>query len=56
MGTLLSNVGTVITSVVGWAGDFATAITGDTTGLLIVPVCLGLSLFGIHILRSLMGR
>lgn len=71
MSNLLSAIGTCIAYIIGgtagsgadavsitfansWVGKFATAITGQP--LFLVSVCLGLSLFGIHILRSLMGR
>lgn len=56
MSTVLTAVGTVITSAVGWVGSYATAISSDTTGILIIPFVMGLSLFGIHIMKSLMGR
>lgn len=52
---LLTAIGTVITSVVGWMGDFLAVFT-TTNGLLLLTMILSFTLFGIHVLKSLMGR
>ena len=52
---LLTAIGSVVTSSVGWISSFLGEIT-TTNGLLILPFALGFSLFGIHIMKSLMGR
>lgn len=52
---VVTAVGTVITSVVSWMGSFLSAIT-TTNGLLLISFILSFSLFGIHIMKSLMGR
>lgn len=48
-------VTSVISGVVSWMGSFLSAITA-TNGLLLISFVLSLSLFGIHIMKSLMGR
>lgn len=48
-------VGSVVTSVVSWMGSFLAQIT-TTNGLLLISFVLSFTLFGIHIMKSLMGR
>lgn len=55
LGDLMTAIGTVVTGAVGWVGDFLAEIN-TTNGLLILPFALGFSLFGLHIMKSLMGR
>lgn len=52
---VVTAVGSVITSVVSWMGSFLSAIT-TTNGLLLISFILSFTLFGIHIMKSLMGR
>lgn len=54
MATILTTIGTVVTSVIDWAGEFVTEIAAQP--LYLLPLCLGFTLFGVHILKSLMGR
>ncbi len=53
--TLLTDVGSVFTKVIGWAGDVGGAIVGDPVLLLYciaVPLCgIGVGMFA-HLLRS----
>lgn len=55
IGTLLSSVGSVFTSVIGWVGDVAAAIVDQPVLLLFcvaVPLCgLGVGMFA-RLLRS----
>ena len=55
-GTYTPSGGTAVTIAFAdsWVGKFATCITG--TPVILLVFCLGLSLFGIHILRSLQNR
>lgn len=48
-------VGDVITDVVGWMTSFLTQIT-TANGLLLISFVLSFVLFGIHVMKSLMGR
>lgn len=50
-----SQVTTIIQSVVSWMTSFLSAIT-TSNGLLLISFVLSFSLFGIHIMKSLMGR
>ena len=46
IGTLLTNVGTVFTSAIGWVGEVAETITGEPILLL---ACVGIPLCGLGI-------
>lgn len=48
-------VTSVISSVVGWMTSFLTQIT-TANGLLLISFVLSFVLFGIHVMKSLMGR
>lgn len=48
-------VGSVVSNVVSWMGSFLAQIT-TTNGLLLISFVLSFTLFGIHIMKSLMGR
>lgn len=52
---ILTQVGSAITSVISWMGSFLSAIT-TTNGLLLISFILSFTLFGIHVMKSLMGR
>lgn len=52
---VLSAVSTTIGSVIDWAESFLGTIT-TSNGLILVPVILSFTLFGVHVLKSLMNR
>lgn len=52
---VVTAVGSVVSSVVSWMGSFLAQIT-TTNGLLLISFVLSFTLFGIHIMKSLMGR
>lgn len=52
---VLDAIGTVITSVVSWMTSFLSVFTTGN-GLLLLAMILSFTLFGIHVLKSLMGR
>lgn len=51
---LLTDIGTIVTQAISWCTSFITEITSQP--LLLLVTLMSLSLFGIHILKSLMGR
>lgn len=51
---ILTQVTSVVTQAISWCTSFVTEIT--TQPLLLLCVIMSMSLFGIHILKSLMGR
>ena len=46
MSTLLTNIGTVITSIVGWLGSVATALIGNEVFQIMLAVVMFTLLFG----------
>lgn len=54
MSSILTDIGTVVTQAITWCTSFVTEITSQP--LLLLCVIMSMSLFGIHILKSLMGR
>lgn len=48
---VVSGVGNVLTGALDWMETCLAEITTDN-GLIFIPIALGLSLFGIHLLRS----
>ena len=55
LSAVLSAISTTVGSVIDWAESFLGVIT-SSNGLILVPVILSFTLFGIHVLKSLMGR
>lgn len=51
MSTLLTSVGTVLTSAVGWMSTIVNAITD--TPILLISVALGFAFVGIRLFKSL---
>lgn len=54
LSSLLSDVSSIVTSAISWCTSFIGEITSQP--LLLLVTLMSLSLFGIHILKSLMGR
>lgn len=52
---LLDAIGSVITSCIGWMTSFLSVFTTGN-GLILLAAILSFTLFGIHVLKSLMGR
>lgn len=51
---ILTQIGDVVSEAISWCGSFVTKITSEP--LLLLCTIMSMSLFGIHILKSLMGR
>lgn len=49
--TFLTNIGTVLTSAVGWMGTIVTAVVENP--VLLVPCALGLAFTGVALFKSL---
>ena len=49
LATHLENIGTVLTSAVGWVGSCAEMITGSP--LLYVPCIMGIGLIGLSVIK-----
>lgn len=54
LSSILTDIGSVVTQAITWCSSFVTEITSQP--LLLLCVIMSMSLFGIHILKSLMGR
>lgn len=54
MSSILTDIGSIVTSAITWCTSFVGEITSQP--LLLFFTLLSCSLFGIHILKSLMGR
>ena len=54
MSSILTDIGTIVTQAITWCSSFIGEITSQP--LLLLFTLLSCSLFGIHILKSLMGR
>lgn len=50
-----ASAATTITFSESWVGSFLSVFT-TSNGLLLIPVILAFTLFGIHVLKSLMNR
>lgn len=55
MESILTNVGLVVTSAVGWIGDYLTMITASGNEILLLFVLLPMVGLGIGLLRRLMS-
>lgn len=51
MTTFLANIGTVLTSAVGWMGTIVTAVMDNP--ILLVPFALGLAFTGVGLFKAL---
>lgn len=51
---IISGVSEIVSGAIDWMGSFVTAITNNP--LILFFVLMSCSLFGIHILKSLMNR
>lgn len=54
LSSILTDIGSIVTAAITWCGQFITEITGQP--LLLLFVLMSSALFGIHIMKSLMGR
>lgn len=54
MSTITGGITSIVTAAISWCTSFVTEIMGQP--LLLFFTLLSASLFGIHILKSLMGR
>lgn len=52
---VVSEVGSIINGVISWMTSFLSAIT-TTNGIIFLTFALSFCLFGIHVMKSLMGR
>lgn len=52
MADILSNVSSVVTAMIGWIGQFANAITGNS--IILIFVIVGLVFLGLNGIRKLM--
>lgn len=55
MAAILSNVGSIVTSAIGWMGSFITAIGSAGNELLMVFVCVPLVGLGIGLIRRMIS-
>ena len=49
LSTFLTNIGTILTSAVGWVGSLSDMVTSNP--LLLVPTTMGIGLIGIGIIK-----
>lgn len=54
LSSILTDIGSVVNQAITWCTSFVTEITSQP--LLLLCAIMSMSLFGIHILKSLMGR
>ena len=53
LSTLLSNVGSIVSAVIGWVGDFLQMVTTSGNELLLIFLLLPLVGYGIHMLKMM---
>lgn len=58
MSTIISNVGTVLTGLLGWVGDVFTALTEIDLFmfLILIPISVGLIYLAIRIIKKFAGK
>lgn len=58
MATIITNVGTVLTGLLGWVGDVFTALTAIDLFmfLILVPISIGLIYLAIRIIKKFTGK
>lgn len=55
MAAILTTVGSVVTSAIGWMGQFVSAITSSGNEILLLFVIVPLVMLGVNILRRMIS-